>query len=134
MASSIPTDADLQRAVIYARVLIALAIAAPVFALLLPRPPFVDLGNWFGRSGAVTTVFALLAEVFLVRARLAITPAGFGWDGINEQRDKFLAVFDRNDRWVFVLTIFGTIIWAYGDIPFAWIERWVQATCGIPVK
>ncbi|MHB0779404.1 hypothetical protein [Pseudomonas alloputida] len=129
-----PTDADLQSAVIYARVLIALAIAAPVLAILLPRPHFVDLGNWFGRSGAVTTVFALLAEVLLVRSRLLITPNYFNCEELVEKRKKFLPLLEGSDRWIFLLTIVGTIIWAYGDIPFTWIERWVQATCGIPLK
>ncbi|EMR47077.1 hypothetical protein PPUTLS46_011490 [Pseudomonas putida LS46] len=134
MARGIPTNADLQRADIYARALIVFAVAAPILALLLPRPVFIDLGNWFGRSGAVTTVFALLAEVLLVRARLLLTPAGHAWDGFHEQRTKFLPLFDRNDQWIFVLTIVGTIIWAYGDVPFIWIERWVQSTCGLPLK
>lgn len=114
-----PTDQQLKQANVIALVLIIFAIVAPLLALTLPRPDSIDLGNWFGRSGAVTTVFALLAEVQLVKARLSITPAGFGWVGLNEQRRQFLPMLDLKDRWIFALTIIGTVIWAYGDLPFA---------------
>lgn len=79
-------------------------------------------------------MFALLAEVLLVRSRLLITPNYFNCEELVEKRKKFLPLLEGSDRWIFLLTIVGTIIWAYGDIPFTWIERWVQATCGIPLK
>ena len=115
-----PTDAELNRSLVIAWVLIFIAVLAPVLAFLLPRPSSFlnDFGGWFGRSGAVTTVFALLAETVLVRAKLSITPVGFGWDGINEQRAKFIPKFNAPEWTIFSLIILGTIIWAYGDIPF----------------
>jgi di/tricarboxylate transporter len=81
-----PQDTDLRKALNIARGLILLAIFAPVLSLVLPLPPIPGLerGGWFGRSGAVTTVFAILAEGVLMRAKLLITPIGFGWVGLQE--------------------------------------------------
>lgn len=115
-----PTDTDLQRSVNVAWGLIAFAILAPIVSLLAPHPILrdVDLGGWFSRSGAITTVFALLAEAVAVRAKLSITPPGFGWNGLNEQRQKFIPKFDKADLVIFILVVTGTLIWAYGDLPF----------------
>lgn len=66
----------------------------------------------------MTTVFALLAEGMLVRARFRITPPGFGWTGLNEQRARFLPHFGRLERLTFWITLGGTLIWAYGDLLF----------------
>jgi hypothetical protein len=115
-----PTDAELQRSLVVAWVLIVIAVLSQCLALVLPRPISMqdDLGGWFGRSGAITTVFALLTETVLVRAKLSITPAGFGWVGVNEQRAVFIPKFNKPEWTIFILIIVGTIIWAYGDIPF----------------
>ncbi|WP_190977129.1 MULTISPECIES: hypothetical protein [Pseudomonas] len=113
-----PTNKDLDKAIRDARIFIVIAIAVPVLALLLPKPSTVELGNWFGRSGAVTTVFALLAQAVLVKAKFWITPPGYGWVGLNEQRARYLPKFDWHENKLFVLTILGTVIWAYGDVPF----------------
>lgn len=119
-----PTDKDLQRSVNVAWWLISLAILVPILSLVVPHPnlPDIDLGGWFGRSGAVTTVFAILAEGVLVRARLSITPAGFGWTGLNEHRQKFIPKFNKSDLIIFYLVIAGTLIWAYGDLPFKYLS------------
>lgn len=115
-----PKDKDLKKSLNIARVLILLAILAPILSLALPLPPIPGLerGGWFGRSGAVTTVFAILAEGVLVRAKLSITPIGFGWVGLQEQRDAFISKFNAPEWLIFGLTIVGTLIWAYGDLPF----------------
>lgn len=120
-----PTDEDLQRSVKIAWALIALSILAPVLSLVIPHPrlPGIDLGGWFSRSGAVTTVFAFLAEAVLVRARLSITPAGLGWVGLNELRKKFLPKFNKSDLVLFCLVIAGTLVWAYGDLPFKFFGK-----------
>ncbi|MDT9633207.1 efflux RND transporter permease subunit [Pseudomonas sp. JV449] len=115
-----PSDGELRRSIKIALGLICLAILAPILSLIAPYPHLsgVDLGGWFSRSGAVTTVFALLAETVLVRARLSITPSGFGWVGLNELRQKFLPWFNKSDLVIFFLVITGTLVWAYGDLPF----------------
>ncbi|UCP10219.1 hypothetical protein K5R88_00800 [Pseudomonas sp. MM213] len=120
-----PTDRDLQRSMNVAWGLITLAILAPILSLIAPHPTLqdVDLGGWFSRSGAVTSVFALLAEGVLVRARLSITPAGFGWHGLNEHRQKFIPRFNKSDLMIFYLVIAGTLIWAYGDLPFKFVSK-----------
>ena len=125
MSCKEPTDKDLQRSVNVARVLIALATLVPILSLIVPYPALdgVDRGGWFSRSGAVTTVFALLAESVLVRARLSITPAGFGWHGLNEHRQKFIPIFHKSDLKIFCLVIAGTLIWAYGDLPFKFVSQ-----------
>lgn len=114
------TEAGLGRCVKIVWALIVMAISAPLISVLAPYPalPGLDAGDWFSRSGAITTVFALLAETVVVRARLSITPAGYGRVGINELRLMFIQRFNNFDAMIFVLVITGTIIWAYGDLPF----------------
>ncbi|WP_339437081.1 MULTISPECIES: hypothetical protein [unclassified Pseudomonas] len=120
MSFNEPSDGDLRRSIYIALILILLAFITPILSLLAPYPRLsgVDLGGWFSRSGALTTVFALLAETVLVRARISITPSGFGWVGLNELRRKFLPWFNKSDRVIFFLVITGTLVWAYGDLPF----------------
>ncbi|MFA1012254.1 MULTISPECIES: hypothetical protein [Pseudomonas syringae group] len=115
-----PTEAGLRKCVKIVWALIIFAIAVPVISMIAPYPklPDLDAGSWFGRSGAVMTVFALLAETLLLKARLSITPAGFGWEGLNELRKIFLPQFEKVEAHIFILVISGTIIWAYGDLPF----------------
>ncbi len=105
-------------------VLIILAITLPVLSLFAPYPklPDLDAGGWFSRSGAVMTVFALLAETALVKARLSITPSGFGWNGLSELRQAFIPVFNKFEGLIFVLVTTGTLIWAYGDLPFKYVS------------
>jgi hypothetical protein len=120
MAFKEPTDTELQRSLNIAWGLVFLAVLAPILSVFLPYPHAQDLdrGGWFGRSGAVTTVFAILAEGVLIRAKLSITPVGFGWEGLQEQRDRFIPKFNNPEWIIFSLTIVGTLIWAYGDLPF----------------
>lgn len=115
-----PTEAGLWKCVKTVWALIIFAIAVPVVSMIAPYPklPDLDAGSWFSRSGAVMTVFALLAETVLLKARLSITPAGFGWAGLNELRQVFVPKFKDFDAYIFILVIAGTIIWAYGDLPF----------------
>jgi hypothetical protein len=113
-----PTDKDLQRGLTLSWLILGLAVAVPVLALFFPLPPVngLDRAGWFGRSGAVTTVFAILAQVILIRAKLSITPAGFGWEGLQEQRDKFIPKFNSPELLILIVTVVGTLIWGYGDI------------------
>lgn len=123
MAAREPTDRDLQQSLSLSWVIVGLAIAIPIMALIMPFPSVAELdrAGWFGRSGAVTTVFAILAEVILIRAKLSITPPGFGWKGLKEQRDNFIPKFERPELLILILTILGTLIWGYGDLLLAWI-------------
>jgi hypothetical protein len=115
-----PVDKGLGRSVCIAWALIALSILVPIFSLILPYPPLagIDAGDWFSRSGAVTTVFALLAEAELIRARLSITPGTFSDEGLDAKRRKYLPKLRYPDRLVFWLVIFGTLVWGYGDLTF----------------
>ncbi|MOA10797.1 hypothetical protein D3C78_1307030 [compost metagenome] len=118
-----PTDQELLRSLRIAWALVMLAIAVPVIAFWGPRPESLasDHGGWFSRSGAVTTIFSLLAESVLVRAKISITPVGFGWDGLQEQRDRFIPKFNAPEWTIFTLTLLGTLIWAYGDLPLKYM-------------
>ena len=115
-----PTEKGLRNCVRIVWTLIIMAIIVPLLSVVAPYPnlPDMDAGAWFSRSGAVMTVFALLAESVLVKARISITPSGFGWIGLNELRQKFIPTFNKFDALIFVLVIAGTLIWAYGDLPF----------------
>lgn len=120
MALKEPTDRDLWHSLSLSWLLIFLAAAIPLLALILPFPQAagLDRAGWFSRSGALTTVFAILAEGVLIRAKLSITPVGFGWVGLQEQRDRFIPKFNAPEWLIFTLTVIGTLIWGYGDIPF----------------
>lgn len=120
MALKEPTDRDLWHSLSLSWLLIFLAAVIPVLASIIPFPQAVglDRAGWFSRSGALTTVFAILAEGVLIRAKLSITPVGFGWVGLQEQRDKFIPKFNGPEWLIFTLTVIGTLIWGYGDIPF----------------
>ncbi|WP_143483109.1 hypothetical protein [Pseudomonas congelans] len=119
-----PNEKGLRNCVRIVWVLIILAITLPVLSLFAPYPklPDLDAGGWFSRSGAVMTVFALLAETALVKARLSITPSGFGWNGLSELRQAFIPVFNKFEGLIFVLVTTGTLIWAYGDLPFKYVS------------
>ena len=123
MAVRTPTDQDLQQSLSLSWGIVVLAIAIPIMALTFPFPrvDVLDRAGWFSRSGAVTTVFAILAEVILIRAKLSITPPGFGWKGLKEQRDKFIPKFEGPEMLILILTILGTLIWGYGDLLYNWM-------------
>ncbi|GFM87777.1 hypothetical protein PSCICO_31760 [Pseudomonas cichorii] len=118
-----PTEKGLRKCVKIAWALIIFAIAVPLLSMAAPYPkiPDLDAGSWFSRSGAVMTVFALLAESVLLKVRLSITPTGFGWAGLNELRQTFLPALNKSDALIFILVITGTMIWAYGDLPFKYL-------------
>ncbi len=111
-----PSTPKLWLAVVLAVLFLVASFAMPILALSLPRPDEQPLDLWFQRSGSVTTVFALIAEMVIVRAKLSITPAGFGWPGLNEQRRFFIPLLGKIEWPMLVLTITGTLIWGYGDI------------------
>ncbi|MDD1016858.1 hypothetical protein [Pseudomonas rubra] len=129
MAVREPTDKDLQQSLWLSWVIVGLAIVIPIMALSIPFPRFdgLDRAGWFSRSGSVTTVFAILAEVILIRAKLSITPLGFGWEGLQEQRDKFIPKFEGPELLILILTVFGTLVWGYGDLLYKWSITFVAA-------
>lgn len=118
MSVSHPTDQDLQHSLFISWAILGAAIVVPILALIIPYPRIdnLTLSGWFSRSGALTTVFAILAEVILIRAKLSITPAGFGWTGLQDLRDKFLPKFERPELLILILTVAGTLNWGYGDL------------------
>lgn len=99
-------------------VMLAIAIAAPLGAVLLPWLPIGELRPiWFQRSGSITTIFSLLAATLAIAAsRNLYKPGTWGSLYAINVLAEYQPNLDRIERWAFVLTIIGTIIWGYGDL------------------
>jgi uncharacterized membrane protein YuzA (DUF378 family) len=99
--------------------LLVIAVAAPlatgVFDLF--RPESETIGEWFGRSGAITTVFSLLVVSTLNEGLRNLWIPGQLADlekiAVHEQ---YKPRFNWCENIALVLTIIGTIIWGYGDL------------------
>ena len=99
--------------------MIALAIAAPFLACIDYRPSFESAEVWIQRSGALTTILALLTNQLKDMGSRTLHVPGTWGDAVKLE---VLAEFERSfDRifWVaFILTIIGTLIWGYGDTAY----------------
>lgn len=96
--------------------LLFIAVVSPIAAIFDSRPSFETIEVWFQRSGALTTVFALLATQMKAMGQEGLHEPGTWGDELKlavlkEFDFRFKAIF-----WVaFILTVLGTIIWGYGD-------------------
>jgi hypothetical protein len=100
-------------------VLALVAVAIPIFALLVPvRPREESLGEWFQRSGSVMTVLCLFLDlkVFSIYGRLF--PSGYVDVGFEEFKKKYLPIYRSLTILLLILTAIGTVIWGYGDLFF----------------
>lgn len=91
------------------------AIATPVAALFIPlRPASEPLPIWFQRSGAVTSVFAVVAQFRISAFYEAIKGGTFA------ESWQLFHFFIRRHRLVSrtaaAVTVIGAIIWGYGDL------------------
>jgi hypothetical protein len=96
--------------------LLAIGCWAPIYALIFPRPESELAGVWLQRSGSLMTVCALLAAHLISGAKSSITPAGFGWVGLNELRAAYLPRQNKFEVLSLVIVLIGTLIWGYGDL------------------
>jgi hypothetical protein len=108
-------EASSRAVVINAFALCIAACVPPMLALLWSiRPSAETAASWFQRSGALTTILAVLAQV---KAGAAPAPP--------------LAVSSDAHRWAWwqgvalwlslILVVVGTVIWGYGDLLMVWI-------------
>jgi hypothetical protein len=98
---------------------IAIAIAAPLFAIMDLRPSYESAEVWFQRSGALTTIFALLTnQIKEVGSRALHVPGTWG----SNIKLQVLSEFERRFQIIFViafvLTALGTLVWGYGDTAY----------------
>lgn len=98
---------------------IAIAVVAPILSLFDLRPSYESAEVWFQRSGALTTIFALLTnQIKDVGSQALHVPGTLG----DDVKLKVLAEFERHFQIIFavafVLTVVGTLVWGYGDTAY----------------
>ncbi|MEX0297077.1 hypothetical protein AAH995_27830 [Pseudomonas putida] len=104
--------------------LLAVAVAAPLVAFFDIRPSFESMEVWVQRSGASTSIYALLSNtVAEMGLRKLNKPGEMGsrikLEVLSEVSRSFEIV-----RWTaLVVTVLGTVIWGYGDTMIKW---WIQ--------
>jgi ABC-type glycerol-3-phosphate transport system permease component len=106
------------RASLWAYGLCLCAVIAPLLSMLLGRfrPQAEPFGQWFARSGAVMTVFAVYAQFKAASIATMIQGRRYG-----ESR-AFYRKYNSCQAIVavlsLVLAVIGTIVWGYGDLLF----------------
>lgn len=106
------------------KTLLCVAFFAPLFAIFDIRPSFETIEVWFQRSGAITTVYALLSTTVAdMGLRKLHRPGEYGDLYKLQVLDEFANSFEKV-RWIaLVLTVIGTLIWGYGDTVFKHIVQ-----------
>jgi hypothetical protein len=100
-------------------VLIVIAALAPNYyeKFLWLKPDSDSLAQWFERSGAITTIFGLLAINLLEEGVQRLLPAGKVADLANVHTfSMFEFSFKVLKVVAFLLTLAGTLIWGYGTV------------------
>jgi hypothetical protein len=98
--------------------MLAVAVAAPIAAVFVTWMPGGEVRKiWFQRSGAITTIFSLLAATLsIAAARNLYKPGTWGSLYAINVLAEYQPNLDRIERIAFVLTIIGTVVWGYGDL------------------
>jgi len=115
----IPPDYEkgIRRAFLQVLVLCLCAVVPPLFSLTgIFTPEEEPLGQWFQRSGAVMTAFAVFAQFKAAGIATMIAGGTFAetWEAYHKY-NRFQALA----AWLsLVLVVIGTLIWAYGDLLF----------------
>lgn len=92
--------------------LIFLAVLPPILAFFgYFRPDSETFGSWFQRSGALTVILAVIAELLLVK--LQKYP---GLTGLLEAKDRWSNFYKAITYSAAFLAVIGTVIWGYGDL------------------
>jgi len=108
----------------------ALAVIALVIAVLAPitantffsvwRPDGESAGQWLERSGAVMTVFSLLAISLMEEGMSRLHKVG---NLADLETLPMYQSFERSTYWIkgiaLALTVIGTVVWGYGSVILA---------------
>jgi hypothetical protein len=96
-------------------VLLFFAAISPVIGYCDFRPKFETREVWFQRSGALTTILALLSTTVKDFASNILSASGFCSEAKvivkGEFELRFVVIFAVG----FFLTVIGTVVWGYGD-------------------
>ena len=109
-----------RRAIFWAFVLCLCAVIPPLLSLpggFRPQMGQADTpGQWFERSGAVMTAFAVFAQFKAggIAAMIAGGTFGESWEAYHKYKRSQAAVTVLS----LVLVVIGTVIWGYGDLIF----------------
>ena len=95
--------------------LLFISLIAPFVGYCDMRPEFETRETWFQRSGALTTIFALLSTTLRDLTSSFLYSGGFGEKAKLIVKQEFQLRFALVFAVGFVLTVVGTIIWGYGD-------------------
>jgi hypothetical protein len=107
----------IRRAFLWAYGLCVCAIIPLLFSMLgWFKPQAEPLGQWFQRSGAVMTVFAVYAQ-FKANSITAMI-AGSGWGGPFALDPRYKGQQNVAAGLSLALVIIGTLVWGYGDLLF----------------
>jgi len=100
-------------------VLSVVVVFFPSTGWLRPSADHVEV--WFARGGAPVTIFALIAQTRVTRLADVLTPGHFGHAGFNGLRDKYRLWKIGGNAVALVMTVVGTVMWAYGDLLWGWL-------------
>ncbi|VVQ01464.1 hypothetical protein PS938_02520 [Pseudomonas fluorescens] len=86
------------------------------------KPSFETPEVWFQRSGALMTVFALLAALLKDMGTQTLHKPGYFGDALKLE---VLAELEQRFEWVFwfafLFTVLGTLVWGYGDTYYKFV-------------
>ena len=103
-------------------VLLLIATIAPIYAPFDSMPSFESVEVWFQRSGALTTVFALLTTLLRDMGMRTLHKPGHWGDALKLE---VLSEVEARFEWIFwtafTLTIIGTVVWGYGDTLYKFV-------------
>jgi hypothetical protein len=106
-----------RRVILWAFGLCLCAVIPPLLSLVgMFRPQAEPPGQWFERSGAVMTVFAVFAQFKAnsIAAMIAGGTFGESWELYHKyKRHQAVAA-----ALSLVLVVLGTVVWGYGDLLF----------------
>ena len=107
-----------KQALLWAFVLCGCALIPPLLSLVGGfKPQAEPTGQWFQRSGAVMTVFALFAQFKTSQIAAMIAGGTFAesWEAYHKYRPYQALTAGLS----LVLTVFGAAAWGYGDLLYA---------------
>jgi hypothetical protein len=110
-------ETRVRRAFLWAFMLCLCAVIPPLLSLAgMFRPPAEPPGQWFERSGAVMTVFAVFAQFKANSIATMIAGGTFGesWEAYRKYKGTLAWVAGLS----LVLVVLGTVVWGYGDLLF----------------